>query len=201
LSTRFVLACLLTTRFSIASHAKGEKFIMSPTLKETFLKHGFATFYDAYFQELSSQELVGKWQVVDIFTAFLIAVTASSSAVAGWALWAIPAGRVGWAAIAGVATVASIIHGIMGVPRQVKEQEDFRRRFSVIRVDGETYLQQVDAGLDEERARSGLEELRKRLALATADVSPSIIFTRRFRCKIQEQLNELLKERGYEFAE
>lgn len=174
---------------------------MSPTLKETLLKHGFTTFYEAYFQELSSQELVSRWQVIDMTTAFLIAVTASGSAVAGWALWTAPAGKFSWAVIAGITPVASIIHGVMGVPRQVKEQEDFRRRFCVIRVDGETYLQQLDAGLDEERARTALDELRKRLAQAVADVSPSVIFTKRFRRKIQGQLNELLKGRGYEFAE
>jgi hypothetical protein len=165
------------------------------------------TFRQAYHHELASEALVLRWERIDYAVALLVALTASSSVVAGWALWNTPGGQVFWAAIAGVASVASIVHGVLRVPGRVKDQENLRRLFSGLRVDLQTFQQHLaidheenatkmetdkERGSERERRRDKekeFDQLRKRLADYTAR-APAI--PERLRKKVSLQLDLLL---------
>lgn len=165
---------------------------------KVFIRPVFETFYDAYYQELASEKLIERWERIDIITALLVAVTASGSAVAGWAFWNIPTFKHAWAIIAGVASIASIIHGVIKVPTRVKEQEELRRIFSELRVDIETFWQQLRIGsIDNNKLNDKYEKLRERLSQCIGRTHPDIAYTTKLREKIQEHLNNKLREKGY----
>jgi hypothetical protein len=63
----------------------------------------FETYYDAYYEEILSGDLIDRWQSFDEFAKIVIALTASGSAVSGWALWTQPGFRAVWAVLAGLA--------------------------------------------------------------------------------------------------
>lgn len=50
----------------------------------------FYTYYDAYYEEICADRLTNRWQKLDEMTKVLVAFTASTSAVTGWALWTEP---------------------------------------------------------------------------------------------------------------
>jgi len=164
---------------------------------KAYWKPGFDTLYDTCFQELASEALMGRWQKIDIVTSLLVALTASGSAVAGWALWSAQGAKLVWAMLAGVASLASIAHSVMGVPGRVREQEELRRLFSELRVDCETFQQQLRVGLEMAEARAKYDKLRERLTQCTGRTRPDLALTTRLRKKVQERLNAMLKARGY----
>jgi hypothetical protein len=161
-----------------------------------YLSESFDTFYDSYFQEMASETLVSRWQIIDKSTAFLVASTASGSALAGWALWSAPGWKLGWAAVAGVATVASIGHGVMGVPERVKTHGEVRRGFSKLRVDLETYRQRLKADLEPNEAKRQYDELRDRFSKLMDAAPKDIVYRAKFRIRIQDQLDSLLRKKG-----
>lgn len=170
---------------------------MSQNSKNTYWEPSFKTLYEAYFQELASGALVNRWERIHIITAFLVAVTASGSAVAGWAFWTEPGWRIIWAIIAGTACLISIGHGVLGVPGRIKEQEKLRRLFSELRIDIDTFRQQLTIGLDDDQASTQYDKLRHRLSQCTSGAHPEIAFTLGLRVKIQGDLNNILKKEGY----
>lgn len=170
---------------------------MSQALVDLYWKPAYVTYYEAYFQELASEGLVSRWQKIDIVTAFLVAVTASGSAIAGWALWNAPGWKLAWATIAGSATLASVGHGVVRVPSRVKEQEDLRRSFCQLRVEIETFLQQLLIGISGEEAKTRHESLRQKFAESMRPTQPDIAYTKGFRRRVGQELNTILKEKGY----
>lgn len=163
---------------------------------ETYWNLSYETLYDSYYQELMSEALTRRWKWIDIATTFLVAATASGSAIAGWSLWSTLDGRFVWVIFAGIASVASIAHGVMGVPTRVKEQEDLRHMFSELRIDLETFRQQLKLYPDVKQVESQYNELRKKYAQCKGRTSPDIAIIFGFRKKVQHNLDNILKERG-----
>lgn len=163
-----------------------------------YLQPVFNTLYEAYYQELASESLIERWERIDLITAFLVAATTSGSAIAGWALWNTPTFKYVWAIIAAIASVASIAHGVIKVPTRVKEQEELRRIFAELRVDLETFWQQLRIGnIDNNTVRDKYEKLRERLSQCIGRTHPDIAYTIGFRKKIQDHLNKKLNDKGY----
>lgn len=162
-----------------------------------FRKAGLDTFYETYFQEKASRALLGRWQKIDVTTSILVASTATGSTVAGWTLWTLPTWKGVWIIAAGFAAVAAIVHGAMTVPSRVKDQEELRRGFSELRVDLETFLQQITINPSDADSAKRFETLRERYAQTISKAPPDIAYTKRLRLKVQGELNTELKERGY----
>lgn len=154
----------------------------------------FDTLYDTYFQELASAAMTMRWQRIDLGISIIVAVTASGSTVAGWTLWNIPIFKIIWGSIAGFTSVIAIIHGGLGVTKRVKEQEELRRIFSELRVDLQTFRQQLNINFDVNVANNQYTELRRRYAQCLSRTSPDIAFTKGLRRRITEQVNEILRE-------
>jgi hypothetical protein len=167
-----------------------------PPSGDSYLADSFETYYDSYFQEMASEALINKWQLIDRTTAFLVAATASGSAIAGWALWNAPGWKLGWAAVAGIATFASIGHGVMGVPERVKTQSDVRRSFSKLRIDVQTFRHRLKEGLEISESRQQYDALQERFGKLISETPPDLIFREKFRLRIQDQLDALLRKKG-----
>ncbi|MBZ5564784.1 MAG: hypothetical protein LAP13_20475, partial [Acidobacteriia bacterium] len=106
---------------------------------EELWEASFETYYDAFFQEMVADGLINRWLRVDEGTRLLVALTASGSAVSGWALWAEPHLRFMWAVVAGAAAVLSIGHSTLSVPARLKDLAEVKRRFAAVRTDLETF--------------------------------------------------------------
>lgn len=159
-------------------------------------KNSFRTFYKSYYQELVSGKLGLRWQRIDSPIGILVALTASGSAVAVFTLWSQPGWNVLWGIIAGIASVASIAHSALGVPARIKQQEDLRRDFSKLRVDLETFYDNLSLNLDAVATEKQYSDLRERFSQLTDRTHPDIAFTLELRKQIQAELDDMLKEEG-----
>jgi hypothetical protein len=160
-------------------------------------KPTFQTLYETYFQELSCEAIMQRWEAVSITAGFFMGITASGSAVTGWALWNKPGWKMGWAALAGVTAVISIVHGLLQVTRRLNDQGKLRSRFSQLRVDLETFGHKLAAGMNEKAATKTFESLRDRFSACMGDAHPDIAYTKKMRYRVQTRLNAILKENGY----
>ncbi|HEX8653581.1 MAG TPA: hypothetical protein VF708_22380 [Pyrinomonadaceae bacterium] len=167
---------------------------MNQQTNGSYWEPSYETYYRAYFQELASEALVGRWQQIDFVTAFFVAATASGSAITGLSFWSKPGWITVWGSIAVVVSLTSIAHGAVKVPERLKEQEERRRLFAKLRVDVETFRQQLRIGLTAEEADKRYAEIRTRYAQYTENLRPDLADTERLRLKVQKTLNNILEE-------
>src|SRR5229473_435576 len=167
---------------------------MQQPTRESIWEISFETLYEATYQEIASEWVGNWWQRVDITTAILVAATASTSAIAGWALWSRVEWRWLWAVFAGAASVASVVHGSLQVPNRVKEQEGYRKSFSQIRVGLETLRQKIKFGLDSNEAMAEHLKIREAFLKTIGDARPDIALTVQVRNRVQDMANDRLKE-------
>ncbi|MFQ5895853.1 MAG: hypothetical protein ACE5JJ_08585 [Nitrospinota bacterium] len=165
---------------------------------ESYSKPSFQTFYQAHFQELVAERLFRWWSRIDLVTAVLIGLTASGSAVAGWLLWSMPGWKLVWAIIAGTASLVSIGHGALGVAGRVKKLEEIRGQFCQLRVELETFRQQLIIGIKSDQAKKQFELLRGRYEKFMANNHPDILHNRKkLMSSVQDELDSLLRQKGY----
>jgi len=171
---------------------------MMENLLEKYWKVFYDTLYEVWYQELASGALLTRWQRIDTVSSVLVAVTTPGSAIAGWALWNDPGWKFIWAVLAGIASVASILHSAMVVPTRIKEQEEIRALFCELRTDLETFWQNLTLGsFDTNQAGTQFGKLRDKYGQCMKRPHPEIAYTVRLRKKVQDQINAVLKERGY----
>lgn len=154
----------------------------------------FETYYNSYYEELLADELINRWQLADEVTKVLVALTASGSAVSGWALWSEAEFKVVWAFLAGIGAVLAIVHTALGVPSRLKDWSDIKQWFATLRIDLETfrYRMQVDPQFPIKEFADELVELRKRYGQGIQRLKNDILMTRHLRDRVQDQLNERL---------
>ncbi len=116
--------------------------------REELWKAVFDTYYDSLFEEMMADSLISKWSRVDEATRFVVAATATGSAVAGWALWSQPGFKAPWAVISGIAALLSIIHSTLIIPGKLKAHAAEKRIFAALRIDLETFRIKTRIGPD-----------------------------------------------------
>ena len=170
---------------------------MNQNTQDAYWKLWYETYFDAYFQELASEALSNRWQKIDVVTTILVASTASGSAIAGWSLWSEPGWKIAWAIIAGIAAALSIIHSKLGVPANVKTQEELRSLFSGLRVALDTFRQQLIVGNNSSEIKRKYDELRGKFEAYMGRTKHGFTYIESFRNKIQNQLEDILRKKGY----
>ena len=116
--------------------AKGETMAADP--RDALWDATFRAYYDVYYSEILANKLIARWQIADDFTKVLVALTASASAVAGWALWQQPEFKTIWTVLAGLSAVLALTHAVLAVPRRLKDWVETRSHFLSLRIDLET---------------------------------------------------------------
>jgi hypothetical protein len=156
----------------------------------------FDTYYDAYYQELLRDRLVDRWQRVDDIAKVLAALTASGSAVSGWALWNQPGFKTVWALLAGFAAILTIVHAALSVPARVRDRAEAKRLFAGLRISLETfrYCMRVDPGFPVEKFLHDFVEYRARHSDSIQLLKNDILITKRMQTKTQAHLNLILRE-------
>jgi hypothetical protein len=162
---------------------------------DRLFKETFATYYDAHFYEIEAEMLAQKWQRVDEVVKVIVAVTASGSAVASWAIWQKPGLQMLWAILSGIAALAAIIHATLGVPGRLKDWIEIRGFFLVLRNDLQILRQRMRAApnLPIETIQSDYEALRKRFAEGEAKIKSDILLSTRLRVAAQQQLDDRIQ--------
>jgi hypothetical protein len=151
----------------------------------------FDTYYDAFFEELLADALINKWGRLDDFTKIIVAITASGSAISGWALWGSPGWKGVWLACSGLAALLSVVHTALAVPGRIKAHADDKRRFAQLRTGLETfrYRLQVEQ-FDADMFNKEFVGLRRVYGDDIGLLNNDTFRTRGFEEKIQKQLNE-----------
>src|SRR6266576_5126800 len=91
------------------------------------------SYYDTYFQEILSERVVLRWQRFDEVSKILIALTASSSALSGWAFWNQPDFKVIWTILAGIGAILAIFHKSLEVSHKITDWVSSRSQFCSLR--------------------------------------------------------------------
>src|SRR5882672_4865855 len=99
----------------------------------------FQTYYESYYQEILVHDLINRWQFLDDAAKCTVALTASGSAISGWALWMQPGGRWLWGLLAGVGAVLAILQVSLGVAARISYWSGVRQYFAALRIDLETF--------------------------------------------------------------
>jgi hypothetical protein len=152
-------------------------------------------YHESYYQERLADKLALKWQRFDYPATFLVTITASGSAITGWALWDTSTGKIAWIVIAGVAALVSCASTVLGVSGRIKLLQDTRNKFSKIRISFEVFRARLSS-LDESEALQKKDELIKEYQNAPEKVHDFAI-NRKFEESVQDELDKDLRRCGY----
>ena len=154
----------------------------------------YHTYYECYWREFVSDKMISGWEVVDVITKALVAVTASGSAVAGWQLWSQAGLQEVWAGLAGFAAIVAIVHAALGVPRRLADWGEVKRIFAGLRVDLETlrHRMRINPGFPVEDFTQEYVRYRQGYKDGIQLIKNDILLTRRVRQKSQADVNRHL---------
>jgi hypothetical protein len=150
---------------------------------------------ESLIQELASEALTARWEKIDFFASFLVAATATGSAVGAWALWSTQSGKVVWGIIAGTASVASIVHTTLKVPGRIKDQEELHRLFQQERLAINKFRSDLEIGvISMHDATAEYERLQKEYQQIMAKTKTCIAYTTGLRRQATALRDAKLKE-------
>ena len=157
----------------------------------------FDTYYDSYYQEILASDLIDRWQILDESAKVLVALTASGSAVSGWALWSQPGFRWLWVGVAGLSAVIAILHATLGVANRIRDWSDIWRAFGALRTDLETfrYRMEIDPQFSVEHFTLEFQGYRERFGACAQRLKNDILLTTRLQNSAQDKLNERLRDK------
>lgn len=159
--------------------------------RDELWKATWEAFYDASYYEVLFGELSKRWQTFDFITRLLVALTASGSAVAGWALWNDENFKVMWLLAAGTASLLSIAHATFNTPDRVKNYTKLANDISGVRFDYETLRNELKIypEFDVDKNFQQYKEIREKYQKALESYSPDFMETDGIRNKSQTILN------------
>jgi len=165
--------------------------------RDRLWKASFETFYDSFFEEMVADSLINRWQLLDEVTKISVALTATGSAVSGWALWNKPHLKTVWAILAGIGAVLAIFHTTLGVPRRLKDWSEIKQYFASLRIDLETfrYRMEIDPEFPLDKFSQEFVEYRKQYKEGANLLKNDILLTKRLQIKFQDRLNERLQDK------
>jgi hypothetical protein len=175
---------------------KGNKGMETDELNQYLIKRVGRLMYDSYMQELISEALVDFWSRFEAVSSLLIAVTATGSTVAGWAVWKTGSGIIVWGAFSGIASLLAVISGTLQIPTRIKSQNELGMALWDIGQRAEALYEKVRA-LDNKEIEKQLTILDREYREAMKKTHRDMIMTRKWRARLQKLLNERMEEKGY----
>lgn len=164
--------------------------------RDKIWESSFEIYYDCYFEEMIADHLLYRWCLLDDINKWLIAVTASSSAVAGWTLWSEPGLKLAWAFLASASAFLAITHSALGVQQRIKNWEDAKKSFSALRIELNSLRQDmtIDPEFVIENVMKKMKSLRSRYCDQMSRLSPDTLRTRKLEFRIQDTLNKTIAD-------
>lgn len=154
----------------------------------------YEVYYDTYWVEIFSGLVISFWKFTDDFTKVLVALTASGSAITGWALWENQGFKETWIGLAGFAAVLSITHAALGVSSKVKNWTEINRKFTELRIKLETYqdMMELDQDFDINTFKDFHLNAKEFYGKEYSMIDTDFIFAKRLKIKSQKELNTRL---------
>jgi hypothetical protein len=151
----------------------------------------FDTYYDAFYNEMLADKLINRWQIVDDASRILVAVTASGSALSGFALWNQPGYKLVWSALAGCSAILGILHSSLGVAHRLKDWGDLKRSFASLRIDLETlqYRMKFDFKATNREFKREFIKYRRQYSLVFQRLKNDILLRKGLEITTQTDLN------------
>ncbi|WP_282079588.1 hypothetical protein [Aquimarina algiphila] len=151
----------------------------------------FEVYYDSYWMEIVSDNVIRFWQKTDDITKVLVALTASGSAVSGWTLWNQQGVKYIWAILAGISAVLSITHAALGVAGKVRDWTEIKRQFTTLRIELESTrdLMEINPDFSIEDFENHYKKYKKRYGELFSSVQNDIILSQERKVKCQDELN------------
>ena len=164
--------------------------------RDVIWKSTFDSYYECYFEEMVADRLLYRWCLLDDINKWLVAVTASGSAVAGWALWDDPNFKIAWVFLASISAILAITHSSLGVQQRIKNWEASKKAFVDLRIEFEWLRQDISIhpDFDVEEIEIRLSKLRQSYSENMSRLSPDTLRTRKLDKKTQERLNETISD-------
>ena len=169
---------------------------MSDDKKDNLWVASYEVFYDCYFEEIVADKMLQFWSVVDDVTKWLVAITASGSAVAGLALWNGHGYKELWLLISMVASILSITHGSLGIQGRIKTWAEVKKSFSMLRMELQGIRQdmQIDPQFDTEDINNKFLAVRSTYQDVMSQLSSDSFRTSGVETKAQQKLNEKISD-------
>jgi hypothetical protein len=160
--------------------------------RDEIWKATWNTYYDSFYQELLAEKMVIIWQRVDEIARFIIALTASGSAIAGWALWSSPEYKNLWAIIAGLGALLAIVQRAFDITKRLSEWGNLRSFFSSLRIDLDTfqYHMKFDPSFPIPEFTKEFDNFRKRYTEGFKGTKTDILLISYLKNKTQRELNQ-----------
>lgn len=166
--------------------------MMSFDPRDELWNAAYNTYYDAFYEEIAAEKLINKWQMADEISKVIVAITASGSAMSGWALWNEPQFKYIWAIIAGIGAILALLHSTLGVSGRLKNWGDVKRWFATLRIDLETFRYRMsvnpDFAIDE--FQKDFIEHRRRYNEGIQTKTNDILWSIKLEEKTQAELNK-----------
>ena len=153
-------------------------------------------FYDCYYEEIVSHWLVQFWSVVDDITKWLVALTASSSAVAGWALWNNAGYKELWLMLSMAAGFLSITHSSLGIQSRIKTWSETKKSFVILRMELQSIRQDmaINPDFEIEVMTKRITDVRSKYEDAMSQLGADSFRTSCVERKAQEKLNQTISD-------
>ncbi|WP_034298008.1 hypothetical protein [Herbaspirillum sp. RV1423] len=154
----------------------------------------FETKYDAYFSELVEETLMKNWLKLDHASRVLAGLTATGSAITGWALWKDPSLTWLWPILTGISAALSILTECLGVKGKLRESSNSMRAFSSLRIELETfaYRMKIDPQFSVTSFQKELLAFRDRYTQECKRTKDDILRTNSMQVKCQKNLDQRL---------
>lgn len=151
--------------------------------------------YACFYEELTSEFLVGRWRSIDTLSKFLTAATASGSAVAAWTFWAkSETGAAIWATMSGIAALLTLVHTSLGISDRIKEDTLIFATFQQLRLELERFKLEMRIRCHDSLAvyKKEYMQIFSKFEKAHSFKRPDFFVTKRREKQIQEDLNTRL---------
>ena len=154
------------------------------------------TFYKVYYAESLTNSLIKSWERWDTIAKCVIAITATSSAVSGWALWSLPKFRIAWSIFAGLGAVCAMLHPTLKVPERLRDLINVEQHLKGLRINLETFRHKMELNPNFAIAEFKDEFLgyRKQYSSVFQRLKNDIFLTKRRKTKVQEESNSELQD-------
>ena len=155
------------------------------------------THYLAFFDELYAESTVRSWRAFDTGSRFMQLLTASGSAIAGWALWKQDGYKELWIYLAGASAIIALVHTVLNVSEKVKEDTQVYCEFKKLRLQLELLKSKMQIKLYDSLSEYKRDyfAILDQFGTASALKKPDSFLFKNRPEKIQAELNKKL---GYE---
>jgi hypothetical protein len=159
----------------------------------------YIVFFEAYYHELISGELINLWGASDFAISIIVTITSSGSAISGWALWNDPHWKALWSILAGIASLGAVIRTVARSSSRLERLAERKREFSLLRWKLQFILYKMTQASDAPALEKEFQGLLTSFTEAISRYETDLLETKALRNRAQTEVNRLLK--GYGITE